>query len=153
MKAAAPLCIGLGPSRFAGVLTSASFIATAALVAWLPSESASASVLKALAAIVIGAYAVGTLRRWSTRTAPSSIVSIKLSVDLRIALTERCGRRVEGKVLPDTYVGGWLTTIVMRPDGTRVSRRVAILYDMLAVDDFRRLRVLLRLGKERESNA
>ena len=42
---------------------------------------------------------------------------------------------------------------LMRPDGTRVSRRVAILYDMLAVDDFRRLRVLLRLGKERESNA
>ena len=152
MKSAASLRVALGPSRLAAALTSAFFVATAALLAWLPSESAVAGVLKPLAVIAIGAYAVGAVRCWATRIAPSSIVTIELAADLRIALTEHCGRRVEGKVLPDTYVGGWLTTIVMWPDGMRVSRSVAILHDMLAVDDFRRLRVLLRLGKEADRN-
>jgi hypothetical protein len=39
-----------------------------------------------------------------------------------------------------------LTTLVVRPDGKRRLRTVAILPDMLPADDFRRLRLLLRLG-------
>jgi len=50
-------------------------------------------------------------------------------------------------VQPDSYVGALLTTLVVRPDGKHRLRTIAILPDMLPADDFRRLRLLLRLGR------
>ena len=40
-----------------------------------------------------------------------------------------------------------LTSIVWRPDGARWSRSILVLPDMLAPDDFRRLRVMLRYAR------
>ena len=57
------------------------------------------------------------------------------------------GRLVAGHVRSSTYVGAWLTTIVWRPDGARLSRAVLIVPDMLPADDFRRLRVMLRYAR------
>ena len=94
----------------------------------------------------IGAYAILTMRHWATRSASRAIIGIELDADRAVRLTERTGHCIEGVVQPDSYVGALLTTLVVRPDGKRRLRTIAILPDMLPTDDFRRLRLLLRLG-------
>jgi hypothetical protein len=142
MKATPALRISLGPSRSASTLICVASLATAALVAWLPGAAA----LRGMVVIGIGAYAILTVRHWATRSASRAIIGIELDADRAVRLTERTGRRIEGVVQPDSYVGASLTTLVVRPDGKRHLRTVAILPDMLPADDFRRLRLLLRLG-------
>ena len=142
MKATPALCISLGPSRSASALTCVAWLATAALVAWLPAAAA----LRGALVIGIGAHAILTIRHWATRSASRSIIGIELDADRTVRLTERTGRCIEGMVQPDSYVSALLATLVVRPDGKRRLRTVAILPDMLPADDFRRLRLLLRLG-------
>ena len=97
--------------------------------------------------IGIGAYAILTMRHWATRSASRAIIGIELDADRAVRLIERTGRHIEGIVQPDSYVGAWLTTLVVRPDGKRRLRTLAVLPDMLPAEDFRRLRLLLRLGR------
>jgi hypothetical protein len=143
MNEPAALRIELRPSRIAGVVTLVAVIATAALVAWLPAEAWQ----RLLAVTALGACGIVIARDWAQRATRRAIVALTLGADRRIALIERCGRRIEGEVQHDSYVGAALTTIVWRSDGARRSRAIAILPDMLAAEDFRKLRVLLRLGK------
>ena len=96
--------------------------------------------------IGIGAYAILTLRHWATRSASRAIIGIELDADRAVRLIERTGRQIEGMVQPDSYVGALLTTLVVRPDGKRRLRTIVVLPDMLPAEDFRRLRLLLRLG-------
>jgi hypothetical protein len=142
MKAARTLRLSLGPSRMASALIRVACLATCTLVAWLPGAAA----LRGVSVIGIGAYAILTLRQWATRSASRAIVGIELDADRAVRLIERTGRHIEGIVQPDSYVGAWLTTLVVRPDGKRRLRTLAILPDMLPAEDFRRLRLLLRLG-------
>ena len=142
MKAARTLRLSLGPSRLASALICVTCLATCALVAWLPGAAA----LRGVSAIGIGAYAILTRRQWATRSASRAIVGIELDADRAVRLIERTGRHIEGIVQPDSYVGALLTTLVVRPEGKRRLRTVAILPDMLPADDLRRLRLLLRLG-------
>ena len=142
MKATPALRISLGASRSASALICFAWLATAALVAWLPAAAA----LRGALVTGIGAHAILTMRHWATRTASHAIIGIELDADRAVRLTERTGRRIEGMVQPDSYVGALLTTLVVRPDGKRRLRTIAILPDMLPSDDFRRLRLLLRLG-------
>jgi hypothetical protein len=142
MKAARTLRLSLGPSRMASALICVTCLATCALVAWLPGAAA----LRGVSVIGIGAYAILTMRQWATRSASRAIVGIELDADRAVRLIERAGRHIEGIVQPDSYVGALLTTLVVRPEGKRRLRTLAILPDMLPADDFRRLRLLLRLG-------
>ena len=142
MKATPALRTSLGPSRSASALICVASLATAALVAWLPGAAA----LRGVVVIGIGAHAIVTMRHWATRSASRAIIGIELDADRAVRLTERAGLRIEGRVQPDSYVGALLTTLVVRPVGKRRLRTVAILPDMLPADDFRRLRLLLRLG-------
>ncbi len=142
MKEAHALRIALGPSRIASALVCLASLATAALVAWLPV----AALLRGGLVMVIGAHAILTLRRWATRSGPRAIVRIELEVDRTVCMTERSGDRIEGVLQADSYVNAWVTTVVMRPEGKRLMRSTAILPDMLPAEDFRRLRLLLRLG-------
>jgi len=115
-------------------------VASAALVAWLPLPMW----LRFVAVVAIGLYGLWLTRWWAHRRHPGSIIGLDLSLDHRIVLVHKSGRTIHGAVLPDSYVGPLLTTIVLRPDGSRWSRSLAILPDMLPRDDFRRLRVMLR---------
>ena len=142
MKATPALRISLGRSRSASAPICVAWMATAALVAWLPGAVA----LRGALVIGIGAHAILTIRHWATRSASRAIIGVDLDSDRTVRLTERTGRCIEGIVQPDSYVGALLTTLVVRPDGKRRLRTVAILPDMLPADDFRRLRLLLRLG-------
>jgi hypothetical protein len=149
MEAARALRLSLGPSRVAAGLICVSCLASAALVAWLPV----AALFRAAMVIGIGAYAIVTVRYSATRSAPGAIIGIELDLDRAVCLTERAGRRIEGVVQPDSYVGALLTTLVVRPQGKRWLRTVAILPDMLPAEDFRRLRLLLRLGRDKATAA
>jgi hypothetical protein len=126
----------------ASALICVTCLATCALVAWLPGPAA----LRGVSVIGIGAYAILTLRHWATRSASRAIIGIELDADRAVRLIERTGRHIEGIVQPDSYVGALLTTLVVRPDGKRRMRTLAVLPDMLPAEDFRRLRLLLRLG-------
>jgi hypothetical protein len=143
MHEPAALQIDLAPSRLAAAAIVVGIIATAALVAWLPGQPW----WRAVGVIALGAHAIALVRIWAIRTAPHSIVSLVLGPGRHIVLTERRGRRIVGVVQADSYVGGVLTTIVMRPAGRSWSRSMAILPDMLSAEDFRRLRVRLRLAQ------
>jgi hypothetical protein len=124
MKATPALCISVGPSRSASALICVAWLATAALSAWLPGTAA----LRGALVIGIGTHAILTMRHWATPSASRAI--IELDSDRAVRLTERTGCRIEGMVQP--YVGALLTTLVVRPDGKRRLRTVAILPDMLA---------------------
>jgi hypothetical protein len=103
--------------------------------------------LRGALVIVIATYAIVTMPHSATRNASRAIIGIELDLDRSVCLTERAGRRIEGILQPDSYVGALVATVVMRPKGKRRLRSTAILKDMLAAEDFRRLRLLLRLGQ------
>lgn len=142
MKQPAALRVELGHSRLAAAFVFVSHVATAALVAFAPGDA----LLRGAAVIAIGVHALWTLRTWALRSASRAVIAVELSADRRAVLIERGGRRCEGRVQPQSYVGEWLTTLVVRPEGARVSRAIAVLPDMLPGEDLRRLRVLLRFG-------
>ena len=144
MKSSTALHVSLHSSRWGSILVCVACLTTSVLVAWLPGPAA----IRGALVIGIAAYAIGALRHWAMRSSPRAVVDIDLDVDRAVCLTERSGLRIEGLVLPDSYVGAWVTTLVVRRDGRRRVRTVAILPDMLAIEDFRRLRLLLRLGRE-----
>jgi hypothetical protein len=143
MRDPAALYVELVPSRLAGVATVVAVVATSALVAWLPVDAW----LRASAVAAVGCYGIALDRFWVQRSAARAVVALQLGADRTIAVIERSGCRREGDVQCDSYVGSALTTIVWRDRGARASRAMTILPDMLAADDFRRLRVLLRLGR------
>src|SRR5260221_5572493 len=149
MNEPAALQIEFRPSRVAAALTLLGVVATAGLVAWLPAEPWQ----RLVAVTVLGVYGVALLRSWAQRTTRRAVVAIALGANRHIAVVERGGRRVEGEVQNDSYVGAAITTIVWRCRGARRSRTIAILPDMLAAEDFRKLRVLLRLGRGAQADA
>jgi len=142
MKGPGPLKVDLGRSRLAAAFVFVSHIATASLLAFAPVDA----MLRAAAVVAIGAHALRALRTSALQSSARAVIGVELSAGRRAVLIERCGRRCEGEVRAESYVGERLTTLVVRPDGARVSRAVAILPDMLPEENLRRLRVLLRYG-------
>jgi Membrane-bound toxin component of toxin-antitoxin system len=143
MKAATSLRIELKASYVAAALIFLAIVGTCALVAWLPGSGW----LRGAAVIALGIYGIGLERTWALRSARRAIVDFTLRPDLTVTLVERAGRIAEGVVLGDSFVAAMLTTLVVRVPRARWPRTVAILPDMLPAEDFRRLRVQLRLGR------
>jgi hypothetical protein len=143
VKTGTSLRIELKASRFAAALVFLAIVGTSALVAWLPGSGW----LRGAAVIALGIYGVALERTWALRSARRAIASFTLRPDLTVTLVERGGRIAEGVVLGDSYVAAMLTTLVVRVPLARWPRTVAILPDMLPAQDFRRLRVQLRLGR------
>jgi len=144
MKPASSVRIDLCPSRIAGAFVVISHLATAMLIAWLPIDGW----LRALAVIMVGAHCVWAVRSSASRVLKSSIVSAELGADRRVTLVRRDGRRIDGRVLADSYVGERIATLVVRRDGGWRTDALWLLPDMAAQEDLRRFRVLLRLGRE-----
>jgi hypothetical protein len=96
---------------------------------------------------VLAGWAHHQIRLHGTRTARRSVVEILLSSDAVLVARRRDGKLLAGHVRSATFVHPWFTSIVWRPDGARLSRAIPLLPDMLDLDDFRRLRVLLRYGR------
>ena len=95
---------------------------------------------------------------YALRAGRRGIASIRLRDDRRIEIEQRSGRRVECVIADSTVVGAWVTIIHAYPDYGRPlpwrMKTLLIVPDMLGAEDFRKLRVLLRLGKaEKEPDA
>ena len=137
VKSTPVLRVTLQPSRFGAALLAAAMLALLPGALWL----------RGIAVLITGACGIGALRHTTSIGMRRTIAAIELGADRRAAITDRSGRRIQGVVQPESYVGALLTTLVLRPDGARRSRALAIWPDTMPVDEFRRLRVLLRHGE------
>lgn len=140
-----PLRLRLEPrrSRMGNAFVAAAAAATSALLVLLPLP---------VEALLAGGGAVlavlGSALWRSTGGRPPAVIHV--DAHRRIAVIGRDGRCRDGVILDDSYVGAWLTSIVWRADGEpwwRPAHTLLVLPDVLARDEFRRLRVLLRYGR------
>jgi len=104
-------------------------------------------VLSGLAMLGIVVWAGDRIVVVAWRRGPRASVALWLTGDRMLVVRTGEGGLRAGHVRAASYVGPRITTIVWRPDGARWSRAEWILPDMVAADDFRRLRVLLRYGR------
>ena len=102
--------------------------------------------LRGACVLIAGACGIRALRCLTASDDKGAIAAVDLAADRRAVLIDRSGRRVEATVLAESYVGSLLTMLVLRPEGARRSRALAIWPDTMAAGEFRRLRVMLRHG-------
>jgi toxin CptA len=123
------LALLLRPSRIACAFIAAGALATLAL-AWATPLPIAVRIL------------------WSTAVACLALHAFERArLAHRVQLRRDGAARIDGRegLLRDgAFVAAFLATIRWRPAGARFDRTVLVLPDMLAPDDFRRLRVLLR---------
>lgn len=136
MRHPPPIRVDLSPSRVRRIFIAAAAIATSVLAALLPLGLA----LRVWIVVLIAALAA---RLWRDRLPAAMIVRL----DGSLALLEPDGSSIEATLLNGGYLGYPFTSIVCRPLGSRRTRTVAILPDMLSADDYRRLRVRLRYAR------
>jgi hypothetical protein len=130
------------PSRRAAIAFTLAGVATAGVVLALPLAWEARLAVVAAAVVVIDAR-LRALRR-------SVPALIHLGLDRRIAVTGADGHTHQGTVLPCTYVGARVVSVVWRPDGGsrwRPAPALLLLPDMLTGDEHRQLRVALRYGR------
>ena len=145
MQRPAPVVVAVSPSRIVLAWTLALAIATFVVTLTLPF---------AWWIHVVDAVAFASWARWKLvelRRGRHAVCSLRIGGDRRISLTRADGRSMHGRLLPSTYVGARLTTLVWRPDGRQLAHAESLLPDMLSADDFRRLRILLRYGRSEAS--
>ena len=133
------------PSRIGCAAVSSACAFAAVLLAALPLPL----VLLLPCAAVILVVLVKGLWRCTGRGVPALM---HVGMDRRITVTALDGRSRAGTILDDSFVGTWLTTIVWQPDGMplwRPAPAIVVFPDMLAPEEFRRLRVALRYGRPR----
>lgn len=143
MHRPAPLETSLSPSRLASAWIIVLACPTLALTFTLPIPWWASTI----AALPLAVWAALRLR--ALRAGHAAACRLRVDGDRVLSLTTADGRTLRGRVLPSTYVGARLTTLVWRPEGEgrRFARAHCVLPDMLPPDEFRRLRVLLRYGR------
>ena len=132
MRDPPPLRVDLARSSLRRVFIGIAYPSTAMLIGLLPLTLE----LRACTILLILALAA---RAW--RETPPAALIVRL--DGTMALLECNGASIEAVLCNGGYLGVRFTSIVCRPLGSRKSRVVTILPDMLSADDYRRLRVRL----------
>jgi hypothetical protein len=140
MKPPPPLTVELRPSHRATALIVTAYAATAGLLLALPLPAG---------ACIAGAATIAVACAWALWqvAGPPATALLRVGIDRRIVVHARSGESRGGEIAADSCVGCSLTTIVWRPDGAACARTLMILPGMLAAEDFRRLRVMLRYGR------
>jgi hypothetical protein len=130
------------PSRRVALAFTLAGVATAGVVLVLPLAWEAR-----LAVVAAAVVAIDARLRALRRSVPALI---HLGLDRRIAVTATDGHTRQGTVLPSTYVGARVVSVVWRPDGGsrwRPAPALLLLPDMLTGDEHRQLRVALRYGR------
>jgi toxin CptA len=70
--------------------------------------------------------------------------SLRLDGSRGLRVEWKRGLEMSGTVRDGCFVAPWLTIVRWRPEGARLDRTLLVLPDMVAAEDFRKLRVLLR---------
>lgn len=100
--------------------------------------------LKVAAILAFCASFVFYLERNARLAAPNSIIALETGEDCTCVIETRNGRRLDGILLPTSYVSASLTVLNFKAHGERLVRHVVILPDAINSEDFRKLRVFLR---------
>ncbi|HET7401956.1 MAG TPA: protein YgfX [Usitatibacter sp.] len=116
--------------------------ATVAVALLLPVSLALRTALASLAC----ALGLEAARRTAFQLGPHGVRRFTVQRDGTIEVEAASGSHRVGVLRPGSFVAPWLTVMRWRPAGARRDRTVAILPDMVAAEEFRRLRVLLRWG-------
>ncbi|HXU66552.1 MAG TPA: hypothetical protein VN707_04265 [Casimicrobiaceae bacterium] len=138
-----PVRVSLAPSIAAAMLIALLALATCVIVSRLPLDAAATAMI----VVAIGVWAIDRIHVVALRRGPRAVRRLELRGDLTLVVVTGNGTAHAGRVHRDSYVGARLSTIVWRPYGRWRRRAILLLPDMLAADDFRRLRVLLRYGR------
>jgi hypothetical protein len=133
----------LGPSRIVGAAIGVAALGTLVVVFLLPADAWK----QALGVLAVSVWAAATCWVVALRRSRFAVTELRLAPDLVLVVHMGDGRLVAGHVRSSTYVGAWITTVVWRADGAYWSRAVLMVPDMLAAEDFRRLRVMLRYAR------
>lgn len=135
----------LGPSRLVAVwlaLLHAATLVPLWALCWLGLPVWTGTVLS----MVIFAHGAWAIRRFARLKSPWSVVAMELRPGADCTLAFRRGGEVSGLVEPSTVVLGSLVVLAVKGVGLR-TRRAIVAPDMLAREEFRRLRVALKWGE------
>ncbi len=125
-------------SRAALAFVGVAAAATAALAATLALPAGARLAL-------VAAVLAEALRAGLALAAPRGV---RVDVDGGFAVAGRDGRWREGRVRAGGFVAPWLTIVRWRPDGARRDRTVLLVAGMADADALRKIRVILRWGRE-----
>lgn len=146
MRLPPQLRVPLRQSRLAAWLVVTITLATAIIIVALPWPAA--TLRAGLAGLAFWAWDCLCDIAWRSR--PRSVVEIALALDRTIVVRFADDTLAAGVVRASSFVSAPLTTIVWKPDRAWRASSLLILPDMLAADDFRRMRVYLRYGRREE---
>ena len=136
----------LAPSRIVGACIGMLAAATIALTLAMPLEPW----LQAILVAAIVTWAGGSFHVAALHRGRHAVAEIRVAPDLMLVACMGDGHLAAGPIRSATSVGPWMTSIVWRPVGRRVSQTILVLPDMLPAEDFRRLRVMLRYARSAE---
>ena len=136
----ARVVITVGPSIFAPRAIGLAALATLAIVHFVPVGAAAKFAL----ALWVGMLACRSIARLTHRQARAAVVALSTDTSRGIEVRFADGRFAMGAVVDGSFVAPWLTVIHWRPTGSRWTRTILLLPDMVEAGAFRRLRVLLR---------
>jgi hypothetical protein len=134
------VALSLRPSAMAGRVIASMGFGTLALLAAMPGPVAP----RILAATWVTCVGLEAMARVALRRSANAAHALVLRVSGEIELAFADGRHIAGRLREGSFVAPFLTIIRWRAAGHRFDRTVLILPDMVAREEFRRLRVLLR---------
>ena len=99
----------------------------------------------ALAAAIVASL-VHALWRYASLSSRSALVALELRDGGQTHVQTRDGEWHHARILGTSYVSPLLTVLNLKIDGRLLARHLVIASDMLDIEDFRALRVILRWG-------
>jgi hypothetical protein len=99
-----------------------------------------------MATLAAAALAGYEIRRTALRRGPDAWREVRVQEDRAIRVRLGDGSLVTGRLAPTTYVGSSLVALHVRADGARRLRTTFVIARMTGAEQFRRLKVLLRLS-------
>lgn len=100
--------------------------------------------IKAIIVVMLAFSLIYYVRQDALLTANNAVVAFELSDDMHCKLVTRSGESTVCDLSGSTFVAPYLTVLNLKPAGKFFTRSVVILPDGIDVEEFRRLRVLLR---------
>lgn len=132
--------VALVPSRIGAAAIAAMASATLALIAFTPGSLA----LRILAATWIACAALHALHGVALLRGTRGVHLLHVARDGDVEVRDGAGAWRAGLVQAGSFVAPWLTVIRWRSPSDRFDHTIVVVPDMLAAEDFRRLRVYLR---------
>ena len=132
--------IGLGRSRSAFIAIVAMAAATFAVIAFTPGPAGP----RILAATWVACAALHALQGVALHRGRRGVRALEVRRGGQIEVENAAGAWRGGVLRAGSFVAPWLTIVRWRAHGARFDASILILPDMLAAEDFRRVRVLLR---------